>query len=179
MSDSQFDIAHRGAENITKAFSKRVEKYAKPYMRHLTAEILGAGVPSQYMQYAFRIVFEGRRGWKVPPKYKSAIFAMNRVVIDKLLVPNYNRNAIADKDYSANMNEALVETGKWVLTQLAKNLQNDYNKIAGKQAKLAVREMPDLSYNEWLEEYKDLISHLSSLYLGGTRTANILNAILH
>jgi len=178
MSESQMDVIDRGAGNIAKQFSKKVKTYTKPYMRHLTAEILGAGVPAKYLQYAFRVVFEGHRGWKINKKHRAVLFAMDRVVVDTLLVPNYNRNAVADQDYSANIDEALTETAKWVLTQLAKNFQNDYDKIASKQAKLAMREMPDFSYNEWLYEFKDSIIHFPSSYQGGRLSVNILYSIL-
>jgi len=178
MSDSQFDVVRRGAEIVSKEFSKKIGKYAKPYMRHLTGEILGAGVPAEYLQYAFREVFEGQRRWKVLPRIKSAVSAMNSVVVQERVLPNYDRNQVPPQDYSTHVNEAIVETGKWILSDLAKKFQQDYEKIANKQAVLAMRQMPDYSRNEWLEEYKETITESPSYYPNGGRVAEILYALL-
>ena len=175
---NSMDIIIRSAKEITKEFSNEVGKIAKLYMRQLTAQLVGAGVPVAYLPYAYKIVFEGQRRWRVLPKDKYLISALNGVVVDEMVVPNYNRSQKADQDYSANINEALKETAKWARSHLARPMQHTYTKIATKYAIKANKEMPEYSVGEWLEDFQQTISESPSLYPGGNRTAEILHTIL-
>lgn len=175
---SSMDIIVRGAKEITKEFSKEAGKIAKPYMQQLTAQILAAGVPAEYLQYAFKVVFEGQRRWRVLPKDKFLLAALNGVVTDELLVPNYDRSQTPDQDYGPNISKALIETAKWARNRPARALQNTFDKIAMKQALKANREMPEYPISEWLEEFSETIMESPSLYPGGNRTAEILHNVL-
>jgi len=172
------DIIVQSAKVITKDFSNAAGKIAKPYMQQLTAQILGAGVPAKYLQYAFRIIFEEQRRWRIQPNDKYLIAALNRIVIGELLVPNYNRSQKPDQDYIANINEALKQTAKWARGRPARILQVTYDKLTLKAAIKANKEIPLFPLLEWLENFYETITNSSSFYSGGGRTAEILVTLL-
>jgi len=175
---NSMDIIVRSAKAITKEFSKEAGKIAKPYMQQLTAQLLGAGVPAEYLQYAFKVVFEGQRRWRITPKDKFLLAALNGIVVDEMFVPNYNRSLLPDQNYSPNIDEALEQTAKWARNRPTQAMQNTYNKIAAKYAIKANKEMPEYSIGEWLSDFQQTIMESPSLYPGGNRTAELLNTIL-
>lgn len=173
------DVVEDNVWAITKQFSKDIGKIAKPYMQQLTAQLLGAGVPAQYLQYAFKFVFEEQRSWKIPTKDKHLLSALNGVVTGELLVPNYNRSQIPDQSYSGNINNALKATAKWARGRPANVLQNTYDRLTAKLAIKANKNMPEYSILDFLKEYRETIMEAPSLYPGGNRTAEILHTLLN
>jgi len=165
-----------GAKQVCNEFATEVSKYAKPYMRQLTAQILAAGVPSEHIQYAFREVFEGQRRWRLPPKYKHALSAMNSVVSNELLVPNYNREV--GVDFSSEMDMALGETAKWLLGSVSRELNQKFNKIALKTAAKSAAKDGSHSMSWYADEYRDVITHAPSTFPNGTVTAEVLYSLL-
>ena len=174
--DNMVTAFFHATKAITKEFSDEVGKMAKPYMRHLTAEMLGSGLPAGYLQYGFYIVFDGRRQWGVSPKDKSLLTVMNSVVAQEMLVPNYVRQN-PDQDYMSNINEALVETAKWVRVSVAPKLQNTFDKIVTKHTVKLAKKYTAYSQGGWKQEVKDAINGSPSLYPGGRRSARILYSL--